>query len=124
MDWSRKIEATKARIEELRKMKDILYQIEDAVCDIEREISRTDGSIPQDKVIDAMPAGAEKEQILHLIDLENEAFGLIDEILGPPDDDITSMPQGKAYSPEARGTVSLDEALSHMIKHGGKHNAS
>ena len=126
MDYSAKIASVRARIEELRKIKDILFDIEDTVCAIEKEVSDTDKSLPPDEEIAAMPGGEEKEQIRHLIDLDNQAFALIDEILGPPEDEMTGMPQGTAFSPVARGngTVSLDEALSRMLADSSKKSAS
>lgn len=126
MDYSAKIASVRARIEELRKIKDILFDIEDTVCAIEKEVSDTDKSLPSDEEIAAMPGGEEKEQIRHLIDLDNQAFALIDEILGPPEDEVTGMPQGTAFSPVARGngTVSLDEALSRMLADSSKKSAS
>ena len=36
-----------------------------------------------------MPDGAEKQQLLQLFDLNDEAYDLIDEILGPPEDDFS-----------------------------------
>ena len=37
-----------------------------------------------------MPDGSrEKKQLLELFDLDNEAFDLIDEILGPPEEEIS-----------------------------------
>lgn len=126
MDYSQKIDAVRSRIDELRRIKEILVEIEDTVYSIEKELSSIDTVLPSDSEIASMPSGEEKAQILHLIDLDNEAFDLIDEILGPPEDAVTGQPEGTAFSPEARGNkvISLDEALSGMIRPGGKNKAS
>lgn len=125
MDFSKQIEFVSARIEDLRKIKEILYGIEDTICGIEKEVSDIDASLPSDAEIFAMPDGPQKQQINGLIDLNEEAFALIDELIGPPQDELTGEPEGTAYSPEARGTreISLDDILGQMVK-SGKNNAS
>lgn len=125
MDYEQKIKLVQDFIEELRQIKELLFQVENEVCLIEKDVSGLDAALPPDKDIAKMPAGAEKEQILHLIDLNNQAFNLIDEILGPPEDEITGELEGTKFSPEARGSgeISLDAILSSM-KPGGKNSAS
>lgn len=125
MDYGLKIKLVQDFIEELKQIKEVLFQIENEVCLVEKEISDLDAALPSDKDIAKMPAGVEKEQILHLIDLNEQAFSIIDEILGPPDDEVTGEPEGTRFSPEARGTgeISLDAILSNM-KPGGKNSAS
>lgn len=125
MDFSKQIEFVSARIEDLRKIKEILYGIEDTICGIEKEVSDIDASLPSDAEIFAMPDGPQKQQINDLIGLNEEAFALIDELIGPPQDELTGEPEGTAYSPEARGTreISLDDILGQMVK-SGKNNAS
>lgn len=125
MDYEAKIKLVQDFIEELKQIKDMLFQVENEVCLVEKDISDIDASLPSDRDIARMPAGLEKEQIQHLIDLNAQAFGLIDEILGPPDDEMTGEPEGTQFSPEARGngTISLDEILAKMTP-SGKNNAS
>lgn len=125
MDYEKKIKLVKDFIAELRQIKDVLFQIENEVCMVEKDISDIDAALPSDREIASMPAGVEKEQILHLLDLDGQAFSLIDEILGPPDDELTGAPEGTQFSPEARGTgdISLEAILANM-KHGGKNSAS
>ncbi|MBO4263883.1 MAG: hypothetical protein J5871_04315 [Bacteroidales bacterium] len=127
MDYSGKIKDVQGRIAELKRIKDALYQIEDSVYGIEKEVSRIDEALPDDGTVAAMPAGAEKEQLLHLFDILNQAYDLIDELLGPAEDDNASGQETRAYSPEARGNtgreISLEEVLK-QIQAGGKNNAS
>lgn len=114
MDYSAKIQSVKEKIEELRQIKDLLYNIEDSICSVENELCAVDESLPSDNDIAKMKPGAEKEQILHLLDLTREGLSLVDELLGPPTDE-NGEKMGSAYSPEARGNnsgeVSLDEVL-------------
>ena len=90
MDYKKKIAAVQARIDNLRKIKEIMFSMENTISEIENEIVQIDNSLPSDQQIAAMPDGAAKEQILHLIDLNDEAFRLIDELLGPPDDNFAT----------------------------------
>lgn len=125
MDYELKIKLVKDFIEELKQIKELLIQVENEVCMVEKDISDIDSALPSDKDIAAMPAGIEKEQIQHLIDLNNQAFNIIDEILGPPEDEMTGEPEGTRFSPEARGNgdISLDAILANM-KAGGKNSVS
>lgn len=117
MDFTKQLSSIRERVAELQQIRDVLVQIEDTVCAIEKEVSDIDSKLPSDDEIDTMPEGKEKEDLIELIELDNEAFRLVDEILGPPEDELTGDPQGTAYSPEARGmkTISLDEVLSQMM---------
>lgn len=117
MDFTKQLSSIRERVAELQQIRDVLVQIEDTVCAIEKEVSDIDSKLPSDDEIDTMPEGKEKEDLIELIELGNEAFRLVDEILGPPEDELTGDPQGTAYSPEARGmkTISLDEVLSQMM---------
>ena len=125
MDYGQKIKLVQDFIEELKQIKEVLFQIENEVCLVEKEISDLDAALPSDKDIAKMPSGVEKERILHLIDLNSQAFNMIDEILGPPEDEMTGEPEGTKFSPEARGSgeISLDAILAN-IKPGGKNSAS
>lgn len=117
MDFTKQLSSIRERVAELQQIRDVLVQIEDTVCAIEKEVSDIDSKLPSDDEIGTMPEGKEKDDLLELIELDNEAFRLVDEILGPPEDELTGDPQGTAYSPEARGmkTISLDEVLSQMM---------
>lgn len=117
MDYSKKIESVRKRIEELNQIKELLYNIEDTVYSIEKEVSALDNSLPSDKEVRSMGAGTEKEQLLHLIDLLSQSYGLIDEILGPPEDQVTGEPAGSAFTPEARGNSNTEISIDEILKH-------
>lgn len=103
MEYSKNIESVKKRIEELNHIKELLYNIEDTVYSIEREISTLDNALPNDREVRQMKAGAEKDQLLHLLDLLTQSYSIIDEILGPPED-------------QAAGGI--DEILNHFPSPG------
>ena len=56
---------------------------------IEQEVTDIDNALPEDSEVHAMPEGPEKKQILQLFELNDEAYDLIDEILGPPEDEFS-----------------------------------
>ncbi len=123
MDYSAKINALQKTIQTLRDIKEMLYATEQRVLELEKEVCAIDDALPDDAHTRAMPDGAEKEQILHLYDLADTAYRLIDEVLGPPDDENGNT----AYTPEARGNapseISLEEILRQMNP-GGKYHTS
>lgn len=89
MDYSKKAEFVKGLIDELKKIKDIVYGIEDTICGIEKQVSDLDASLPSDTELLAMPEGPEKKQILDLLDLNDQAYAIIDELIGPPQSEVT-----------------------------------
>ncbi|MBO7511011.1 MAG: hypothetical protein J6T35_07485 [Bacteroidales bacterium] len=91
-----------------------LEMIQGMVCDMEKELSAIDRELPSEDAINAMPEGKEKEQITHLCELLQEAFNLIDEILGAPEEDEDKT--------EGNGIFSIDDLLQ-LLPHGkGKRN--
>lgn len=86
MDYTEKIERVKKRIEELNQTRQILYKIEESVLAAEREVDDINSVLPSDAHIRAMKDSQEKKQLQQLVDLANQAFEIIDEILGPPDE--------------------------------------
>ena len=121
MDYKKKIAAVQARIDNLRKIKEIMYTMETTISEIENEIVQIDNSLPGDNEINAMPDSAAKEQILHLIDLNDEAFRLIDELLGPPEDD----PSNSFFTSDA-GTnpgreISIEDAMKFLASKNKGH---
>lgn len=95
MDYAKDIATLQKSIAELRKIKDKLYEFEERVIAIENQVGKIDSSLPDDTFVHAMNQTLEKEQILHMFDLTDEAFSLVDEILGPPDMDDYSAPEFK-----------------------------
>ena len=90
MSHSKEIKRVQTLIADLKRIREILYQVEDTVLAIEQEVTDLDNALPSDPEVQAMPDGSrEKKQLLELFDLNNEAFDLIDEILGPPEEEIS-----------------------------------
>jgi hypothetical protein len=90
MSHSKEIKRVQSLIADLKRIREILYQVEDTVLAIEQEVTDLDNALPSDAEVQGMPDGSrEKKQLLELFDLDNEAFDLIDEILGPPEEEIS-----------------------------------
>lgn len=86
MDYSLKIQQLKEHISNLGDIKKTLLTIEEFIARTEQEITVIDESLPTEEQVLAMPGGAEREQILHLFDLIDQAYAIVDELLGPPED--------------------------------------
>lgn len=119
MDYSAQIKTLQAAIAELRQIKEFLLTVEDAAMSIEDELCRMDKVLPLETELDSIKDPSEREQASHANDLLKEAFTLIDEVLGPPDDEMTGDPVGTAYIPEAKGnddgkTISIDDILAQI----------
>ena len=125
MDLTKEINQLKERVKQLRELKELAYKVSDTTCQVEAEISAIDEALPNPKNLSDIKDRAERAQLAHAEDLLKEAYSLIDEILGPPEDEITGEPAGQTYSPEARGTkeISLDDILK-QFPLGRKGNAS
>lgn len=108
--YNRKVSRVRADIKDLKAMVEHLEMIQGIVCDMEKELSAIDQELPSEEAINAMPEGKEKEQITHLCELLQEAFNLIDEILGAPEEE----------KPEGNGVFSLDDLLEFLPR--GKRN--
>ena len=76
-------------IKRVQKMISDLTQVEDAVLGIEQEVTDIDNALPGDTEFAAMADGPEKQELSRLFDLNDEAYDLIDEILGPPEEEIS-----------------------------------
>lgn len=76
-------------IADLKRIHEILTQMENTVLAIEQEVTDIDNALPEDAEVHAMPDGNEKKQLLQLFDLNDEAYDLIDEILGPPEEEFS-----------------------------------
>ena len=116
MDYKKKIKTAQHRIEELKQVVETLRQIEEYVYDVEKEISRIDEGLPSESELEKLVEGQEKEQILHLIDLLKECYALIDEILGPPEDEMTGEPVGTPMDPVARGSRPSELRLEDFLR--------
>ncbi|MBQ3723796.1 MAG: hypothetical protein II851_08830 [Bacteroidales bacterium] len=89
MRYNKEIKRVQKLIADLKRIHEILTQVEDTVLAIEQEVTDIDNALPEDAEVHAMPEGNEKKQILQLFDLNDEAYDLIDEILGPPEDEFS-----------------------------------
>lgn len=81
MDISEKKKALEAQIARLEQIRKELYDLEEEVLAIEKNVCSTDESSPDNK------------QIARLCD---RAYALIDELLGPPDEN-SEVPQKTFY---------------------------
>ena len=89
MRYTKEIKRVQKLIADLKRIHEILTQVEDTVLAIEQEVTDIDNALPEDGEVHAMPESNEKKQLLQLFDLNDEAYDLIDEILGPPEDDFS-----------------------------------
>lgn len=112
--YNKKISKVQSVIKDLKDVLEHLEMIQDIVCGMEKDLSEIDRELPSDEELDAMPEGKEKEQISHLCELLQEAFGLVDEILGAPEEE---------NKPESNGIFSLEELLK-MMPHGKRNDLS
>ena len=88
MNYSEQIKILKSRIKQLQEISDTLYDIEETIIAIENEVSSLDSSLPSDESIRRMNPGTEKKQILELLDLCEKVYGMVDDIIGPPDNAV------------------------------------
>lgn len=125
MDYSKTAQKVMARIAELKNLKEQLCSIEERVVAIENEICAIDESLPSDEELSRMLPGETRRRIMEVIDLDEEAFSVIDDILGPAGEGMEDAHQENVFSPEARGvrSISLEDALAKLTP-SGKNNAS
>ena len=102
MRYNKEIKRVQKLIADLKRVQEVLYQVEDTVLAVEQEVTDIDNALPDDDTILAMPEGSEKKQIQQLIELNDEAYGLIDDILGPPEEDGISVEEMLRQFPAAR----------------------
>lgn len=126
MDHSSKIKQLQDYITQLNGLKELAYKISDCVYDIEQSVGRIDESLPNPEFIGQIADKTEREQISHAENLLREAYGLIDEMLGPPDEDQQDGVQGEVRSEEKdEHTVSFEEMMKLFHSgNGGKGSAS
>ncbi|MBR1576444.1 MAG: hypothetical protein IJ654_08360 [Bacteroidales bacterium] len=89
MKYTKDIKRVQKMISDLKRIQEILTQVEDAVLGIEQEVTDIDNALPGDTEFAAMADGPEKQELSRLFDLNDEAYDLIDEILGPPEEEIS-----------------------------------
>ena len=83
MKYTQEIKRVRKMIADLKRIGEILS------LKIDQEVTDIDNALPDETAFAAMPEGADKQQLVQLFDLNDEAYDLIDEILGPPEEDIS-----------------------------------
>jgi len=125
-NYSAEIKMLKQCIKDMEQMKEMLRVLEDSALAIENELCEIDEILPLREDLAKIRDARERTQVEKAIELLEQSFGLIDEILGPPQDELTGEPEGTAFSPEARGNghdVSLEEIMG-IMKTQSKHHTS
>lgn len=127
MYYHDEIEFVKESIKDLKNIMGFLHEMEDAVYAIEKNIAEIDESLPDEETLAAMKEDDYKKEILELIEQMKEAYQLIDDILGEPEEGPEEGPEEAADG----GTLHFDEENSNLsvlnimkMLPKGKHNAS
>ena len=103
-------------IKRLNQIKEVLYAVEDVALEVERGVSEIDARIPLRENLSKIKDGEERAQAEHALDLLEETFALIDEILGPPEDELTGEPVGTPMDPVARGSHASELRLEDFLR--------
>jgi hypothetical protein len=126
-NFSEDIQTLQSSIKRLQEIKEVLYAVEDVALEVERKVSDIDARIPLRENISQIQDGEQRAQAEHALDLLEETFALIDEILGPPEDEMTGEPVGTPMDPVARGSRSSELRLEDFLRNykpGSKTKAS
>ena len=116
MDYSSEINELEVCIDNLKKIRDILYAVEETVLEIEDRVCEIDEKTPHLEKKQGYVSKEDKEAYSVLVSKFNEAYALVDEILGPPDDEVTGEPVGTAFSPEAKGSHPAEPDLDSLLE--------
>ena len=103
-------------IKRLQEIKDVLYAVEEVALEVERGVSEIDARIPLRENLHEIKDETQRAQAAHALDLLEETFSLIDEILGPPEDEITGEPVGTPMDPVARGSHASELRLEDFLR--------
>ena len=125
--YSDDIKTLQDSIKRLQEIKEVLYAVEDVALDVERRVSEIDARIPLREDLGQIKDAEQRALAEHAMDLLEETFGLIDEILGPPEDEVTGEPVGTPMDPVARGSRSSELRLEDFLRNykpGGKGKVS
>ena len=110
------IKTLQESIRRLQEIKDVLYAVEDVALEVERGVSEIDARIPLRESLGEIKDGEQRAQAEHALDLLEETFALIDEILGPPEDELTGEPVGTPMDPVARGSHASELRLEDFLR--------
>lgn len=125
--YSDDIKTLQDSIKRLQEIKEVLYAVEDVALEVERGVSEIDARIPLRENLHEIKDETQRAQAAHALDLLEETFSLIDEILGPPEDELTGEPVGTPMDPVARGSRSSELRLEDFLRNykpGGKGKVS
>ncbi len=114
--YSSEIKRVKTWLEELSRIRELMEDLQNGVVAIENDLNALDAALPGDAEIAAMPEGSAKSQLVKLLNLLNEAYQEVDDMLGAPEDELTGQPVGTAFSPEARGNSGSDLSLDELMR--------
>ena len=90
--------------------------MEDVALEVERSVSEIDARIPLRENMSQIQDETQRAQAEHALDLLEETFALIDEILGPPEDEMTGEPVGTPMDPIARGSRPSELRLEDFLR--------
>ncbi len=127
MGYADDIKTLQDSIKRLQEIKEVLYAVEDVALDVERRVSEIDARIPLREDLGQIKDAEQRALAEHAMDLLEETFGLIDEILGPPEDEMTGEPVGTPMDPVARGSHPSEIRLEDFLRNykpGGKGKVS
>ena len=114
--YAEDIKTLQESIRRLQEIKDVLYAVEEVALEVERGVSEIDARIPLRETLGEIKDGEQRAQAEHALDLLEETFALIDEILGPPEDELTGEPVGTPMDPVARGSHASELRLEDFLR--------
>lgn len=113
--YKKQLQKLEEHVQELKQFIEILDEVENSVMTIEREVVAIDESLPKDREIRSIKNQLQRKELNHVLDVLDEAYNLIDQILGPAFEDGENEPKGVALTPEARG-YSDNTNIEEMLK--------
>lgn len=113
--YKKQLQKLEEHVQELKQFIEILDEVENSVMTIEREVVAIDESLPKDREIRSIKNHLQRKELNHVLDVLDEAYNLIDQILGPAFEDGENEPKGVALTPEARG-YSDNANIEEMLK--------
>ncbi len=113
-NYNKNVARVHEHITDLKQIVENMRLMEEMTYGIEKELALLEENLPSEEVLEAMKEGKEKERISHLHNLLAEAYELIDEILGSPDDE---------QAQEGKGPISLEDILN-LLPHNKRNNLS
>ena len=114
--YAEDIKTLQESIRRLQEIKDVLYAVEEVALEVERRVSEIDARIPLRETLGEIKDGEQRAQAEHALDLREETFSLIDESLGPPEDELTGEPVGTPMDPVARGSHASESRLEDFLR--------